>query len=78
MQVVAHGAHSTSAIAAALKRDARSLHHALNGLIRAGFLESIDDALRESRPIYRLTDPIVRFCRLVTRPNVDRLYGFGS
>lgn len=73
LHVVAQGARSTSAIAAALKRDARSLHHALNGLTRAGFLESLDDALRDQRPIHRLTDPIVRFCRIVTRPNVDRL-----
>ena len=73
LQAIAQGARSTSAIAAALQRDARSLHHALNGLTRAGFVESIDDALRDQRPIHRLTDPIVRFCRLVTRPNVDRL-----
>ena len=73
LQAIAQGARSTSAIAAALRRDARSLHHALNGLTRAGFVESIEDALRDQRPIHRLTDPIVRFCRLVTRPNVDRL-----
>jgi uncharacterized protein len=73
LQVIAQGAHSTSAIAAALKRDARSLNHALTGLVRGGFLEPMDDALRDARPIHRLTDPIIRFCRLVTRPNVDRL-----
>jgi uncharacterized protein len=73
LHAIAQGARSTSAIAAALQRDARSLHHALNGLTRAGFVESIEDALRDQRPIHRLTDPIVRFCRLVTRPNVDRL-----
>ncbi len=73
LRAVAHGATTSSAIAAALGRDARSLHHSLNGLVRAGFVESIDDALRDQRPIYRLTDPLVRFCQLITRPSVDRL-----
>jgi uncharacterized protein len=73
LQAVAHGATTTSAIAAALGRDARSLHHSLNGLERAGFLESLEDALRGQRPVYRLVDPLVRFCRLVSRPAVDRL-----
>jgi uncharacterized protein len=73
LQAVAHGATTTSTLAAALGRDARSLHHSLNGLERAGFVESLDDALREQRPIYRLVDPLVRFCRLITRPSVDRL-----
>jgi uncharacterized protein len=41
--------------------------------VRAGFIESLDDALRDERPIYRLTDPLVRFCQLITRPSVDRL-----
>jgi uncharacterized protein len=73
LRAVAHGATTSSTIAAALGRDARSLHHSLNGLVRAGFVESIDDALRDQRPIYRLTDPLVRFCQLITRPSVDRL-----
>ena len=73
LQAVAQGATTTSNLAAALGRDARSLHHSLNGLERAGFLESLDDALRDQRPVYRLVDPLVRFCRLVTRPSVDRL-----
>lgn len=73
LRAIAHGATTASTLAAALGRDARSLHHSINGLERAGFLESIDDALRNQRPIYRLTDPLVRFCQLVTRPAVDRL-----
>jgi uncharacterized protein len=73
LQAVANGATTTSALAAALGRDARSLHHSLNGLVRAGFLESLDDALRDQRPVLRVVDPLVRFCRLVTRPSVDRL-----
>jgi AAA+ ATPase superfamily predicted ATPase len=73
LRAIAHGASTNGAIAAALGRDARSLHHALNGLVRAGFVESIDDALRDQRPIYRLVDPPVRFCQLVTRPSIDRL-----
>lgn len=37
LQAVAHGATTSANIAAALGRDARSLHHSLNGLERAGF-----------------------------------------
>ncbi len=73
LRAIAHGATTATSLAAALGRDARSLHHALSGLERAGFLESLDDALRDQRPIYRLVDPLVRFCQLVTRPSVDRL-----
>jgi uncharacterized protein len=73
LQAVAHGATTSANIAAALGRDSRSLHHSLNGLERSGFLESTDDALRDQRPVYRIVDPLVRFCRLITRPAADRL-----
>jgi uncharacterized protein len=73
LQCVAHGATTSANIAAALGRDSRSLHHSLNGLERSGFLESIEDALRDQRPTYRIVDPLVRFCRLITRPAADRL-----
>ena len=42
-------------------------------LEQAGFVERADDVLQDRRPIYRLRDPIVRFSRLVTKPDGDRL-----
>ncbi|MGD9702335.1 MAG: ATP-binding protein [Acidimicrobiia bacterium] len=73
LSAIAGGAATSGAIASRVGRDARSLHHSLGVLEQAGFVERADDLLQDRRPIYRLRDPIVRFSRLVTKPEGDRL-----
>jgi hypothetical protein len=69
---IARGNSTQGTIAAALGRDHRGLHHPLATLESAGFVTRQDDMLRERRPIYRLTDPIIRFHHVVTRPDLAR------
>lgn len=45
LQAVAHGATTSGSLAAALGRDSRSVHHSLNGLVRAGFVESMGETV---------------------------------
>lgn len=44
----------------------------LKALERAGFIISRPDMLKGRRPLYELTDPIVRFHHAVTRPDIAR------
>jgi len=69
---VADGNTSQASIAAALGREQRAVQHPLTALVDAGFLSRADDALRSRRPIYQLTDPIVRFHHVVTRRDLAR------
>lgn len=69
---IAGGSTSQGAIAATLGREARAVQHPLLALEDAGFVERHDDMLRSRRPIYRLTDPIVRFHHVVTRADLAR------
>ena len=48
------------------------MQHPLRALEEAGFVTRLDDALRSRRPIYRLSDPIVRFHHVVTRKDLAR------
>jgi uncharacterized protein len=69
---VADGKTSQGAIAAALGREQRSVQHPLKALEDAGFVTRTDDALRDRRPIYSLSDPIVRFHHVITRRDLAR------
>ena len=73
LHAIASGHTTSGGIAGALGRDTRSMHHTLGALERSGLVLRVDDALRDNRPMYRLADPIVRFCRLVTRADGPRL-----
>jgi uncharacterized protein len=55
-------------MAAALGRDARSLWHPLDVLQAGGFVRRSEDVLTRRRPVYTVSDPIVRFSTLVVRP----------
>ncbi len=72
ISAIASGCTSQAAIAAALGREQRSVQHPLRALEEAGFVTRLDDALRARRPIYRLSDPIVRFHHVVTRKDMAR------
>ncbi|MFP3988858.1 ATP-binding protein [Streptomyces sp. E11-3] len=67
---VAAGATTPSKVAAAIGRDQRSLHHALDVLITSGFLVKDEDLLLQRRPVLRLADPVVRLHQLVTVPRM--------
>lgn len=68
LAAVAGGETAPSGIASVLGRDARSLWHPLEVLRSAGFLQRSEDVLTRRRPVYTLTDPVLRFSMLVTRP----------
>ena len=72
VSAIAGGARTQSSIAQALGREQRSVQHPLRALEEAGFVVATDDALRSRRPIYRITDPIVRFHHAVTRRDLAR------
>lgn len=67
---ISAGATTPTGIAGVLGRDARSLAHALDVLITAGFVRKADDLLHQRRPTLRLADPIVRFHDLVVNPRL--------
>ncbi len=50
-----------------------SLGHALGVVLDAGWVTKLDDPLRSNRSTYALTEPMIRFYRLVTEPNMQRL-----
>jgi AAA+ ATPase superfamily predicted ATPase len=68
LQAVADGCHAPKAIAAAVGRDHNLLQHPLGVLEAAGFLRRADDMLTRRRPLYYLTDPIIRFSQVVIDP----------
>ena len=72
VSAIATGHTSQGAIAAALGREQRAVQHPLKALEEAGFVNRVDDALRSRRPFYRLSDPIVRFHHVITRPDLAR------
>lgn len=69
---IADGNTSQVGIADAVGREQRAVQHPLKALEEAGFLSRTDDSLRSRRPIYGLTDPIVRFHHVVTRRDIAR------
>lgn len=68
LAAVAGGATTPAKIAAALGRDARSMGHPLDVLQASGFVRRSEDVLTRRRPVYTVSDPIVRFSTLVVRP----------
>ena len=69
---IANGRRTQSEIAAALGRDQRAVQFPIKALEDTGFVTRTDDALRDRRPTYALTDPIIRFHHLITRPALAR------
>ena len=62
---LAAGHHRRSEIAAALGRQTGALAHLLSGLQDIGLVAQIDDALREKRSVFQITEPIVRLYQLL-------------
>jgi uncharacterized protein len=72
LAAVAGGEHTQSKIAAAVGRTVNTLQFTLENLVRAGFLTKDEDAIRQRRPIYSISDPLIRFQRAVRDPDAVR------
>jgi uncharacterized protein len=73
LSAIASGARRWAEIERALGVRRGSLQHALGVALDAGWLRKVDDPLRSNRAVYALTEPMVRFHRLVIEPNQRRL-----
>lgn len=69
LAAISRGAHRRSEIAAALNRPPNALGHALAVLEEMRFIERTEDALRAQRPVYSITEPVIRWNQLVVAPN---------
>ena len=75
LAAIVRGASRRTEIAAALGRSDAGLTHPLTMLERTQLVERAEDALRQRRPVYRVTEPVIRLSHLVIRPNEARLIG---
>ena len=73
LTAIADGARRWSDLESVLGHSRGSLQHALNVVIEAGWDERLEDPLRANRPIYVLSEPMIRFQRIVIEPNQQRL-----
>jgi hypothetical protein len=73
LAAISKGAHRRGEIAAALGRADSALTYPLVMLEHTLLIERLEDALRQRRPVYRITEPLIRFHQLVIRPNEARL-----
>ncbi len=73
LAAVATGARRWSDLEQVLGASAGALQHAIQVVIDAGWLEKIGDPLRKNRFVYELTEPMVRFQRIVVERNEARL-----
>jgi len=65
LAAIAAGHHRRSEIAAALGRQSGALGHLLSGLQDIGLVTQIDDALRDKRSVFQITEPIIRLYQLL-------------
>jgi DNA-binding transcriptional ArsR family regulator len=65
---IADGAAKRSEIAGLLGRPDSALTHPLSVLEELRLVAKVEDALRPRRPIYELSEPIIRFHQLLIRP----------
>ncbi|WP_214109915.1 ATP-binding protein [Acrocarpospora catenulata] len=73
LSAVAGGANTPSKIGAAIGRDDNAVRYPLAVLESAGYLTRSRDLLRGRRPTITITDPVIRFDRLITSPNLGQL-----
>jgi AAA+ ATPase superfamily predicted ATPase len=69
LTAIAAGAARRSEIAGRIGRPTTAIAHLLAGLQQVGLVARFEDAFRERRGIYRLTDPLIRLHELVIGPN---------
>lgn len=78
LNAIAGGASRRSEIAGRLGRPDSSLSHALAVLEEVRLIERVEDALVAKRPVYRITEPVIRFHQLVIRPREAAIAGLGG
>jgi len=71
------GARKRSDIAKVLGRPDSALSHPLDMLERVQLIQKVDDALRSRRPLYMVSEPLIRLQHLIIRPFEARLVGRG-
>lgn len=69
LSAIVQGHCRRSEIAAALSRTENSLSHPLTVLETTQLIERADDAIKKRRPVYRVTEPMIRLHQLVIAPN---------
>lgn len=77
LAAVSAGSRKRSDIAKTLGRPDSALSHPLEMLERVQLIRKVDDALRSRRPVYQVTEPLVRLQHLIIRPFEARLVGRG-
>jgi AAA+ ATPase superfamily predicted ATPase len=75
LAAICAGSSKRSDIAKRLGRPDSALSHPLEMLERVQLVRKVDDALRSRRPLYQVTEPLVRLQHLITRPFEARLVG---
>lgn len=76
---VAAGASTPAKIGAALGRDSNAVRYPLGVLESAGYLGRSSDMLRSRKPVVTVSDPVIRFDRLITAPYLRQLeFGRGG
>ncbi|HVC13231.1 MAG TPA: hypothetical protein VND62_00050 [Acidimicrobiales bacterium] len=72
LSAVASGECTQSKIASAIGRTVNATQFSLDNLVRAGFLTKDEDAIRQRRPVYSVSDPLIRFHRAIRDPDAAR------
>lgn len=75
LSAISSGASKRSDIARELGRPDSAISHPLEMLERVQLVRKVGDALRSRRPVYRVTEPVVRLQHLIVRPYEARLTG---
>lgn len=75
LAAICSGSRKRSDIGKTLGRPDSSLSHPLEMLERVRLVRKVDDALRSRRPVYQVTEPLVRLQHLIIRPFEARLVG---
>lgn len=74
---VALGNHAWSSLANYVKISGSSLHAIVSALTTAGFIDEVRDPVRENRPTYQPSDPLIRFHYAILRRHESRLARHG-
>ncbi len=70
---VALGNHAWSSLTKYVNISGSSLHSIVSALASASFIEEVQDPVRDNRPTYQPSDPLIRFHYAVIRRNEARL-----
>jgi uncharacterized protein len=77
LAAICSGSRKRSDIAKTLGRPDSALSYPLEMLERVRLVRKVDDALRSRRPVFQVTEPLVRLQHLIIRPFEARLVGRG-